>query len=39
MFIVMTIAYVWLAAVATRARKQKQAVDKVQISLESLIYL
>jgi hypothetical protein len=30
MFIVLTIACVWLAVVATRARKQQQAVDKVQ---------
>jgi internalin A len=30
MFIVITVACVWLAIVATRARKQQQAVDKVQ---------
>jgi hypothetical protein len=30
MFIVITIACVWLAIVATRARNQKQAVDRIQ---------
>jgi len=30
MFIVITVACVWLAVVATRARNQQQAVDKVQ---------
>jgi hypothetical protein len=31
MFIVTTIACVWLAVVATRARKQKEAMDKIQM--------